>query len=184
LKVIHFSGVQLGEACTIVLRGATTQMLDEAERSIHDVLCVLSQTVKVHSTNAEFFFLLLKFFKETRTVLGAGCSEMLMSKAVEEAAKKTPGKKALALESFATALQMIPTIIADNAGLDSSELISQLKAEHYKGNKTAGIDINTGLIGDIDKLAVIESFKVKQQILLSASEAAGKRAYTHAREWR
>jgi len=154
-KVIHFSGVSLGEACTIVLRGATSHMLDEAERSIHDVLCVLSQTVK-----------------ETRTVLGGGCSEMIMSKAVEELAKKTAGKKALALESFARALQMIPTIIADNAGLDSSELVSQLKAEHYKGNMTAGLDMVKGIIGDVQQLGIVESFKVKQQILLSASEAA------------
>jgi T-complex protein 1 subunit beta len=154
-KVIHFSGVPLGEACTIVLRGATSHMLDESERSIHDVLCVLSQTVK-----------------ETRTVLGGGCSEMIMAKAVEELAKTTPGKKAIALEAFSRALQMIPTIIAENGGFDSSELVSQLKAEHYKGNKTAGLDMVKGTIGDVEKLGIVESFKVKQQILLSASEAA------------
>lgn len=91
-------------------------MLDEAERSIHDALAVLSQTVK-----------------ETRTVLGGGCSELLMARAVDEAATQTPGKKAIAMESFARALRMLPTIIADNGGYDSSELIAQLRAEHYKG---------------------------------------------------
>lgn len=54
-KLLRFSGVPLGEACTLVLRGATQQILDEAERSIHDALCVLSSTVK-----------------ETRTVYGGG----------------------------------------------------------------------------------------------------------------
>ena len=54
-RVIYFTGVKLGEACTIVLRGATQQILDEAERSLHDALCVLSQTVK-----------------ETKTVFGGG----------------------------------------------------------------------------------------------------------------
>jgi len=93
-KLIRFSGVAAGEACTIVLRGATNQILDEADRSIHDALCVLSQTVK-----------------ETSTVLGGGCSEVLMSKAVDELAAVTPGKKALAMESFARALRQVSLII-------------------------------------------------------------------------
>lgn len=49
-KLIKFSGVALGEACTVVLRGATQQILDEVERSLHDALCVLSQTVKTRRT--------------------------------------------------------------------------------------------------------------------------------------
>lgn len=65
-------------------------MVDEAERSLHDALSVLSQTTK-----------------ETRTVLGGGCSEMLMSCAVEEAAKKVSGKKAIAVEAFARALRQV-----------------------------------------------------------------------------
>jgi T-complex protein 1 subunit beta len=64
---------------------------------------------------------------------------MLMAKAVDELAAKTPGKKAMALEAFARALRMIPTIIAENGGYDSSDLVSQLKAEHNKGNTTAGL---------------------------------------------
>jgi len=154
-KVIRFSGVPAGEACTIILRGATTQMLDEAERSIHDALAVLSQTVK-----------------ETRTVLGGGCSELLMARAVDEAATQTPGKKAIAMESFARALRMLPTIIADNGGYDSSELIAQLRAEHYKGNNKAGLDMNKGTVGNMEELGIIESFKVKQTVLLSGCEGA------------
>jgi len=154
-KVIRFSGVPVGEACTVVLRGATTQMLDEAERSIHDALCVLSQMAR-----------------ETRIVFGGGCSEMLMAKAVDEVAAQTPGKKAMALEAFARALRMLPTIIADNGGYDSSELVSQLKVEHNKGNTLAGLDMRQGTIGNMEQLLIVESFKAKQQILLSASEAA------------
>jgi chaperonin GroEL (HSP60 family) len=60
--------------------------------------------------------------RDTKTVLGAGNSEMIMARAVEEEAAKTPGKKALAMEAFARALRMIPTIIADNGGYDSAEL--------------------------------------------------------------
>jgi len=154
-KAIRFSGVPLGEACTIVLRGASNHILEEAERSLHDALCVLSQTVN-----------------EARRVLGGGCSEMIMAKAVDELATKTAGKKALALEAFSRALRQIPTIIADNAGYDSSELVSQLRAAHYRGETSAGLDMRDGSIGNVEQLGIVESFKVKQQILISASEAA------------
>merc|ERR1711976_1034945 len=154
-KLLKFSGVRLGEACTIVLRGATQQILDEADRSLHDALCVLSQTVK-----------------ETRTVFGGGCSEMLMANAVSELAAKTPGKDAVAIEAFAKALRMLPTIIADTAGYDSAEMVSQLRAAHTEGKSTFGLDMEAGEIGDMSDLGITESFKVKQQFLLSASEAA------------
>jgi len=153
--LIRFSGLPRGEACTIVLRGTSQHILDEAERSIHDAICVISQTVR-----------------ETRTVLGAGCSEFVMAKAVEERSKLTPGKKALAMQAFANALKMIPTIIADNAGLDSNDLVTRLQAEHYSGNKNFGLDVVNGDIGDVKVLGITESFKVKSSVLNYASEAA------------
>lgn len=154
-KLIKFSGVAAGEACTIVLRGATQQLLDEAERSLHDALSVLSQTVR-----------------EPRTVLGGGCSEVLMSKAVDEVAAKTAGKRAIAAESFSKALRQMPTILADNAGFDSSELVSQLRAAHYEGKNTSGLDMVNGTVADVRELGITESYKLKKQVLLSASEAA------------
>ncbi|XP_037425859.1 T-complex protein 1 subunit beta-like [Triticum dicoccoides] len=154
-RLIHFSGVAMGQACTIVLRGASEHVLDEAERSLHDALCVLSQTVT-----------------DTRVIYGGGWPEMVMSKEVDELARKTPGKKSHAIDAFSRALQAIPTIIADNAGLDSAELISQLRAEHHKVNSTAGIDVISGGLGDMQKRGICEAFKVKQAIVLSATEAA------------
>uniref|UniRef100_A0A6Q2YCF7 CCT-beta n=1 Tax=Esox lucius TaxID=8010 RepID=A0A6Q2YCF7_ESOLU len=153
--LIHFSGVAMGEACTVVLRGATQQILDEAERSLHDALCVLAQTVK-----------------ETRTVYGGGCSEMLMAKVVTDLALRTPGKEAVAMESFAKALSMLPTIIADNAGYDSADVVAQLRAAHQEGKTTFGLNMDQGTIGDMSLLGVTESFQVKRQVLLSAAEAA------------
>ena len=121
-KLIKFSGVASGEACTVVLRGATTQMVDEADRSLHDALSVLSQTVK-----------------ETRVTLGGGCAEMTMANAAEVASRTVQGKKALAVEAFARALRQIPTILADNGGYDSSDLVAKLRAAHYEGQSTAGL---------------------------------------------
>jgi len=154
-KVIRFSGVELGEACTIVLRGATDQVLDEAERSLHDALCVLMTTVK-----------------ENRTVYGGGCCEILMAQAVEAAAAETPGKLALAMEAYARALREIPKAVADNGGYDSSLLVTDLRAEHAKGNNSMGLDMNAGTVGDMKDLGILESYQSKLQSLLSASEAA------------
>ncbi|KAG0423765.1 hypothetical protein HPB47_000471 [Ixodes persulcatus] len=154
-KLLKFSGVPLGEACTIVLRGATQQILDEAERSLHDALCVLSQVVK-----------------DSRVVFGGGSSEMLMASAVSKLAESTPGKESLAMEGFARALRQIPTIIADNAGFDSAQLVSELRAAHSEGKNTAGINMTEGCVDDMCKLGVTEAFVVKRQVLLSASEAA------------
>lgn len=154
-KMVKFSGVKAGEACTVVLRGATHQILDEAERSLHDALCVLSQTVG-----------------DTKTVLGGGCAESLMSKKVDELAAVTHGKKAFAIESFSRALRQLPTILADNAGFDSSELISRLRAAHNEGKSDSGLDLRRGEIGNMRELGVTESHKLKSKVVSSASEAA------------
>jgi len=154
-RYIKFSGVKSGKACTIVLRGASKHVLDEAERSLHDALAVLSQTVK-----------------ETRVVLGGGCSEMLMAKAVDEIVPQTTGKKALAIEAFAKALRELPTIIADNGGYDPAELVSQLRVAHHNGENTKGLNMNDGTVGDMRELGVFESFKSKEHVLLAAAEAA------------
>lgn len=98
-KMIKFSGCTAGEACTIVLRGASSHILEEADRSLHDALCVLVDTVKNH-----------------RVLFGGGHSEISMASAVERAAKTIKGKQALAMEAYARALRQLPTIIADNGG--------------------------------------------------------------------
>ena len=155
--LIKFSGVAAGQACTIVLRGATEQLLDEAERSLHDALAVLSQTVR-----------------EPKTTLGGGCAEMVMAKAVEQEAPNVTGKKAIAVDSFATALRQLPTILADNAGFDSSDLVARLKTAIYKGMTRSGLDLLAagGGIADMRELGVIESYKLKRAEVSSASEAA------------
>lgn len=154
-KLIRFSGCAGGEACTIVLRGASSHLLEEAERSMHDALCVLSETVK-----------------ETRVICGGGCAEMLMATAIDKESTGVAGKEALAMEAFSRALRQLPTIIADNAGLDSSALVSELRAAHVQGNHYAGLDVVKGEIGNMKTLGIRESYKSKLQVLVSAAEAA------------
>merc|ERR1719278_1180556 len=153
--LLKFSAVPLGEACSVVLRGATEQIIGEAERSPHDALCVLTSTVK-----------------EPRTLYGGGCSELLMARAVDELAAKTAGKEARAMESFANALRQLPGIIAENGGYDSAQLVSELKALHATGKNTLGLDMYKGEVGCMKELGITESFSVKRQVLVQASEAA------------
>ena len=108
-KHLHFSGVALGEAYTIVLHGTTQQILYGTERSLHDALHVLAQTVK-----------------DSATVYREGCFEMLMAHAVTQLASKTPGKEAVAMGSYAKALRMLPTKTANNVGYDSADLVAPL----------------------------------------------------------
>ena len=102
-KVVKFSDCKRNEACTIVLRGASQHILDEAERSLHDALCVLVQTVK-----------------NKLVVFGGGNSEMQMSDACMELAQNIKGKEALAVLSYARALRQLPNIIAENGGFDAT----------------------------------------------------------------
>lgn len=157
-RVIHFKGVAMGEACTVVLRGASTHLLEEADRSLHDALCVLQQTVKDH-----------------RVLYGGGWPEVRMAAAVDAAAQGTAGKKAVAMEAFARALRSIPAIIADNAGLDSAEAVQNLRAAHQSDPSTPlGIDVmgQGSQLEDMSRLGVYEPYKVKHAVLTSATDGA------------
>jgi len=154
-KLVRFSGCPNSQASSIVIRGANTHVVDEAHRSLHDALCVLSQTVK-----------------STSVLPGGGATEMLMAQAVEEASKTVSGKQVLAMEAYARALRAMPMHIADNAGYDSADLVSGLRAKHYEGHHTWGLEMNTGTLADMNELGICEAFKVKSQVLLSSSEAA------------
>jgi len=154
-RVLKFTGVAKGAACTIILRGANGSLLDEAERSLHDALCVLMTTVKEH-----------------RSVYGGGCCEIAMAQAVEAKAATVSGKASLAMKGFANALRAIPLAVADNGGYDSAELISSLEALHANGSASMGLDMMAGTVGDMAELGIMEAFRSKEQSLLSAAEAA------------
>jgi len=154
-KVIRFSGCAANEACSIVLRASGSHIIDEAERSLHDAICVLVAAVKNY-----------------KTIYGGGNSEIRMSLAVEELAKTVKGKEALAIEAYSKGLRNLPTIICDNAGYDSAELVQNLRSEIHNGNEKAGLNMFKGKVDDMAELGVTECLRVKEQALFSASEAA------------
>jgi len=153
--VIKFSGCAKNEACTIILRGSGAHILDEAERSLHDAICVLVAAVKNH-----------------KTIYGGGNSEMRMAAAVSDLATSTEGKQSLAIEAFSNALRQLPTIIADNAGYDSAEIVQNLRSVITKGDHEAGLNMFTGQVDNMKDLGITECLRVKEQALVSATEAA------------
>jgi len=154
-KVIQFKGCAQGQACSIVLRGSSAHVLGEAGRSLHDALAVIFQTIQ-----------------ETRVVHGGGAMEMMMAKAIRDAAEKTEGKHAHAMLEFAKALTQIPVILADNGGYDAQELVSQLRVRHANGDNFMGMNLMTGEIGDMRDLGILESYRSKMSSMCAAAEAA------------
>lgn len=154
-KMIKFSGCQRNEACSIILRGSGNHILDEAERSLHDAICVLVSAVKNH-----------------RIIYGGGNAEVRMALAVEDLAKTVEGKQALAIEAFARALRALPTIIADNAGYDSAEIVQNLRSAISNGEIESGLNMFTGKVDNMRELGITECLRVKEQAVTSATEAA------------
>jgi len=154
-KMIRFQGCARNEACSIILRGSGNHILDEAERSLHDAICVLVSAVKNH-----------------RTIYGGGNAEVRMSLAVEDLAKTVEGKQALAIEAFARALRQLPTIIADNAGYDSAEIVQNLRSAIANGDFEAGLNMFSGKVDNMKEMGVTECLRVKEQAVVSATEAA------------
>ncbi|HDQ06737.1 MAG TPA: thermosome subunit [Candidatus Bathyarchaeota archaeon] len=154
-KMTFIEGCKNPLAVTILIRGGTERIVDEAERSLHDALCVVGDVIK-----------------EPKLLAGGGAPEMEVAKALREYAESLPGREQLAVMQFAEALEVIPTTLAENAGLDPIDIISELRAEHEQGKVWAGVDVNEGKAGDMKKAGVFEPISVKKQIIKSCSEAA------------
>ena len=120
----------------MILRGSSQHILDEAERSLHDALCVLVQTVK-----------------NKQVIFGGGNAEIQMALECEKLASTIRGKEALAIQAYAKALRQLPIAIAENAGFDANELIHDLEIE-LKEHHDAGIDVETGTVGSMEKLTI------------------------------
>jgi len=142
------------KAVTILIRGGTDRITSEAERSIHDALCVVRDVVR-----------------DPRIVAGGGAVEVEISNRLENWAEKESGREQLAIKAFAEALEIIPTTLAENAGLDTINTMVNLSSAHEKGEKWAGIDLFDGKVKDTYKMGVYEPASVKEQAIKSASEA-------------
>ena len=154
-KMTYIEGCKNPKSVTILIRGGNQRLIAEAERSIHDALCVIKDLLE-----------------EPRVVAGGAAPEMEMSNVLKKYAQSLSGREQFAVRLFADSLEEIATAIAENSGLDPVDLLTQLRAAHEKGQTWAGIDIAEGKVGDMTKLNVYEPLAVKKQIIKSATEAA------------
>src|SRR3989440_1305509 len=155
-KMTFVEGARNPKAVTILVRGGSERLVDEAERSIHDALCVVRDVVR-----------------DPRIVGGGGAPEAEMAKQLRGYAQKQEGKEQLAVLAFANGLESVPVALAENAGLDPIDIMVQLRAAHEKGQTWYGVDVFEGKAADLKEKGVLEPHGVKMQVIKSASEAAG-----------
>jgi len=148
-------GCKNPKALTILIRGGTDHVIDEVERAIKDALGDVAATLK-----------------DSKVVAGGGAVEIELSKRLKKFASTLKGRERLAVEEFASALEFIPTTLAENAGMDPIDVLTELRASHDAGNKNAGLNLFTGRVEDTLMHGIIEPLKVKTQAIASASEVA------------
>lgn len=148
-------GCKSPKAVTILLRGGTDHVTDEAERALKDALKVLATALKYG-----------------KVVAGGGAIEIELGLRLNKLAPRIGGREQLAIEAFARALDIIPRSLADNAGLSAIDLLVKAKSAHGAGKNTYGIEVMSGEVKDMYKLGVIEPAQIKKQAIKSASEAA------------
>jgi len=154
-KMLFIEGCKDPKAVTIFTRGGTERIVNEAERAIHDALCVVRDVVQ-----------------EPKIVAGGGAPEAEVAQRLREYARKTSGREQLAVLAFADALEVIPMALAENAGLDPIDILVDLRARHERGQTWTGVDTSKGGAGDMYKLGILEPVSVKRQALESAGEAS------------
>jgi thermosome len=154
-KMTFIEGCKNPRSVSILIRGSDKRFLEEAERSIHDALCVVRDVVQV-----------------SKIVAGGGAPEMEVARALRDYAETLPGREQLAVRSFGEAMEIVPLALGENAGLDPVDLLLELRTRHEKGEKWAGVDVFEGKIKDMSKLEVYEPLAVKKQTIKSATEAA------------
>ncbi len=143
------------KSVTLLVRGGTEHVVDEVKRAVTDAVGDVAAALR-----------------NGKVVAGAGAPELELSRGLMKYANSLSGREQLAVEAFAKSMEIIPRTLAENAGIDSIDSLTELKAAHDKKNKWAGINVFTGKTMDAWKDGVIEPLKIKTQAVASASEVA------------
>jgi thermosome len=154
-KWVFIEGTKNPKAVTILVRGGTQRIVDEAERSLHDALMVTKDVIE-----------------KPAIVAGGGAPEAEMASRILKWTDTLSGREQLAAQKFAEALETIPVALATNAGLDPIDTMVEIRAKHAEGGKWFGVEAHEGKVKDMHKEQVFEPLAVKEQIIRSATEAA------------
>lgn len=153
-----FTGCPGTKSCTIVLRGGADQYIDEAERSLNDAIMIVRRAIKANSV-----------------VAGGGAIEMELSRHLREHLRKIQGKTQLVVNAFAKALEVIPKQLAENSGMDSTDVLNKLRQKHAQDLEDGtwfGVDVINQRIANMYKLFVWEPELVRVNVISAATEAA------------
>ncbi len=154
-KWVFVEGCKNPKAVTILIRGGSQRLVDEAERSIHDALMVTKDVLE-----------------KPAIVAGGGAPEEEIAHQLRAWSSKLAGREQLAAQKFADAIETIPISLAENAGLDPIDAQVELRSKHAEGGQWFGVDASAGKVRDMYKVGVFEPAAVKEQIIKSATEAA------------
>lgn len=141
------------KSVTILVRGGTQHVVDEAERAIIDAIGSVTSAIE-----------------DGKFVTGGGSAEMELSMRLRKYAIEVGGREQLAITAFAEALEVIPRTLAESCGMDAIDTLVDLRTRHEKKNSTHGVDVFAGKVGDMAANGVIEPLKIKKQAIQSASE--------------
>jgi chaperonin GroEL (HSP60 family) len=155
-EMIFIEGCKDPKSVSILIRAGLERMVDEAERAMNDALSVVADV-----------------FEKNKVVVGGGAVEAEVAKELRQYAVKIGGREQLALEAFAESLDVIPSTLAENAGLEKIDIMVELRAAHEKPEgHLMGVDVFAGKVANLHRKGVIEPVSVKEQAIKSASEAA------------
>src|SRR5919109_5070917 len=155
-KWVFVEGCKNPNALSILVRGGSQKIVDEAERSVHDAIMNVKDVIEY-----------------PYVVVGGGASEIAVSQKIREWSGSLSGREQLAAEKFADALESIPLVLAENAGMDIIDTQVQLRAKSSSNGKVRfGVDVLEGKVTDLAYKNIYEPLLVKEQIIKSATEAA------------
>ncbi|MGC9088214.1 MAG: TCP-1/cpn60 chaperonin family protein, partial [Conexivisphaera sp.] len=154
-KWVFVEGCKDPKAVTILVRGGSQRIVDEAERSIHDALMVVKDVVE-----------------SPAVVGGGGAPEAETAYQLRQWAQTLSGREQLAVLAYADAVEEIPLTLAENAGMNPLDAKTELAKAHSEGRRWAGVDPFESKVVDMDAKNVYEPLSVKLQVVKAATEAA------------
>ncbi|MBU1158809.1 MAG: TCP-1/cpn60 chaperonin family protein [Candidatus Thermoplasmatota archaeon] len=154
-RMTFVTGCKNPKAVSVLIRGGTEHVIDEVDRSLNDAISVVSVA-----------------FEDGKLVTGGGSAAAELALRLRDFAASVGGREQIAIDAFASALEVIPTALAENAGLDPIDVLIELRQAHKAGKKNAGINVFTGKITDMKKEKVLEPIRVGRQAISSATDAA------------
>jgi archaeal chaperonin len=154
-KWVFIEGCKNPKSVTILIRGGSQRVVDEADRSVHDALSVVKDVLE-----------------NPAIVAGGGAPEAYISNELRQWSSNLEGRAQLAVHKFADALDSIPLALAENAGMDPIDTMTDLRAKQGKRGKWIGVDVRNTAVVDMFKENVLDPLVVKEQVIKSAAEAA------------